>query len=207
MWAGISLDAAVTSKMEPRTRRQKQLGALAYIIAGIVTAVHFAGTKATLEIDGHRVRRGRVLMALIGNAQLYGRILRLTAHARLDDGLLDVCIFEGYGLLSTVHHALRALLGRHLRDPGVRYYQARRIYVRSAKPMPVQVDGDPIGFTPMTFEVVPRALNVIVPPTVSPRLFEGGPIAPETLGERVRRLVRRSWSEMTARFPSQEGIR
>jgi diacylglycerol kinase family enzyme len=37
----------------------------------------------------------------------------------------------------------------------------------------VQIDGDPIGTTPMTFQVIPRALRVLVPPTAPASLFVG----------------------------------
>jgi diacylglycerol kinase family enzyme len=61
--------------------------------------------------------------------------------------------------------------GRHLRDPSVKFLRARRVMVDCARPWPVQIDGDPIGATPMTFQVVPRALRALIPPTAPPSLF------------------------------------
>ena len=60
--------------------------------------------------------------------------------------------------------------------------------------MPVQVDGDPIGMTPVTFEAVPWALRIIVPPEVPPWLFVGG-------GERPSRF---RWGFS---WPSGQGLR
>jgi len=172
LWAGIGIDARVTERIEPRSRAKKRLGVLAYVVAAFLVAKDFRGTHVRATIDGRQMRTRAILM-LISNAQLYARYVRAAPQARLDDGLLDICIFKGYGFPSTVHHAVTALSGHHLSDPQVEYRQARRVAIRTANPMPVQVDGDPIGTTPMEFAVVPRALNVIVPQSAPAELFSG----------------------------------
>jgi len=170
LWAGIGLDAEVTERIEPRDRPAKRLGALAYAVAALLVAKDYRGTRTRVEIDGRSINT-RCILVLISNAQLYARLVRVAANAYLDDGLLDVCVFKGSSLASTVHHAVMVFARRHLRDPQVEYYQCRKVSISTATPLPVQVDGDPIGTTPMEFEVVPRALNVIVPQNSPQRLF------------------------------------
>ncbi len=58
---------------------------------------------------------------------------------------------------------MAVLARRHLRDPRVRYYRARRIEIVSDPPVQAQLDGDITGLTPSTIEVVPKALTVFVP--------------------------------------------
>ena len=190
LWAGVGLDAEVTEQIEPRTRAKKRLGTLAYVIAAALVAKDFAGTRVVVNVDGRKIR-ARALLIVVSNTQLYGRILRIASQARLDDGLLDVCIFKGFGFPATVRHALRILSGQHLRDPQVVYYQGRRVSISSARPLAVQVDGDPVGHTPITLEIVPRALNIIVPAHAPGNLFQDGPALPQAEGihERVRRLM------------------
>jgi len=131
-------------------------------VAGLSIARSFVGTRTTLSLDGRRVR-ARVLLVLVSNAQLYAGALRVATNARLDDGLLDVCLFKGQGFLAILHHLTGVLVSRHLRDPEVEYHQARQVTIRSRRPLPVQVDGEPVGVTPMTFAVAPQALSVLVP--------------------------------------------
>jgi diacylglycerol kinase family enzyme len=88
---------------------------------------------------------------------------------------LDVVIFSGVGPQYTFRHLFSILGGRHLRDPSVKFLRARRVIVDSAQPWPVQIDGDPFGTTPMTFQVIPRALRVLVPATAPASLFVSGP--------------------------------
>jgi diacylglycerol kinase (ATP) len=170
LFAGLGLDAQVARGMEPRERATKRLGLLPYLIASVVAAFEFYGVRTTVVVDG-KVIKGRSLFILISNAQLYGGVLRIAPEARLDDGLLDVVIFNGVGPSYTLGHFLRVLGGRHLHDPSVKFRRARRVIVDCAKPWPVQIDGDPFGTTPMTFQVIPRALRVIVPPTAPASLF------------------------------------
>ncbi len=173
LWGGIGLDAQVTQRMEPRTRTTKKLGMLAYLITAFLVAKDFLGTRTRVVADGQKIRT-RSMLVIISNAQLYARIARVASRAYLDDGLLDVCVFKGSGLLMTLLHVIHILTERHLQDPRVAYLQARQVTIETKRPMPVQVDGDPIGTTPVTFEVIPRALRIIVPPEVPPWLFVGG---------------------------------
>ena len=170
LWAGIGLDAEVTERMEPRDRPAKRLGALAYVVAAVLVAKDYRGTRTRVEIDGRSINT-RCILVLINNAQLYAKLVRVAAEAYLYDGLLDVCIFKGSNLASTVHHAVKVFTRRHLHDPLVEYYQCKKVSISTASPLLVQVDGDPIGTTPMEFEIIPQALNVIVPRSSSNQLF------------------------------------
>lgn len=182
LWAGIGIDAKVTERMEPRNKPAKRLGVLAYAVAAVLVAKDYRGTRTRVEIDGRSINT-RCILVLISNAQLYAKLVRVAANAYLDDGLLDVCVFKGSNLASTVHHAMMVFARRHLRDPQVEYYHCRKVSIRTATPLPIQVDGDPIGTTPMEFEIVPQALNVIVPRHASKQLFlhyQGGLTFPPT---------------------------
>jgi diacylglycerol kinase family enzyme len=65
---------------------------------------------------------------------------------------------------------VRLLLGRHDRSPNVEYRHATSVEVATPG-LPVQVDGEFAGTTPMTFTVEPLALDVIVPASLSSPLF------------------------------------
>ncbi len=168
LWAGVGIDAKVTEEVEPGAK--KLLGGLAFVVAGIVVAKEFAGTKVQVTIDGCEVNR-RAILILASNAQLYAGIVRLAAQARLDDGLLDVLIFKGQGFPAILRHILSVLTNRHLRDPEVEYYQARRVEISAAKPLSVHADDEPFTTTPVEISVVPGALRVVVPQALPSGLF------------------------------------
>lgn len=160
LMAGIGLDAAVTAGIGIKEKRR--LGALAYILHAVKLAINIQGTRSRLIIDG-KVVKGRVLMVVIGNSQLYGGVIKITHRASIDDGLLDICVIKGNNFLSAVYRLLGILVRPHIHDPQVQYYRARTVDIRSYPALPVQVDGESIGDTPMRFEVAPGALRALLP--------------------------------------------
>ena len=163
LMASAGFDAAVTS--EVKSEEKKRFGAIAYVKQAFQTACRYQGVKTKLFIDGKRVR-GRVLMVVIGNSQLYGGVIKFTAHALIDDGLLDVCVIKGRNLLIAPQRLLSVFTRVYNRKNEVRYYRAKQVEMRSKKKkkrLPVQVDGDYLGKTPMTFEVLAGAMVALVP--------------------------------------------
>jgi YegS/Rv2252/BmrU family lipid kinase len=169
-WMGIGLDAEVTYAMEPRTRNQRRLGALAYVISGVTAAANLVGTRTRIWIDDERIYR-RSILIVVSNSQLYGGIVRIASDARLDDGLLDVNVFSGTGFGSAIRTALGVITGLHVRDPRHSFYRGRSIQIETESPMAVHVDGEPFTMTPLDCVVVPRALSVLVPRGTRPELF------------------------------------
>ena len=169
-WTGVGLDAEVTYAMEPRTRRQRRLGALAYLVAGMATAAHMAGTRTRIWIDGERIYR-RSILVVVSNSQLYGGRVRIATDARLDDGLLDLSIFSGTGFGSAIRTLMGVISGLHVRDPRHSSFRAHSVRIEADKPMAVHVDGEPYGTTPLECQVVPRALTVLIPHRMRPELF------------------------------------
>lgn len=167
LMAGVGFDAAVVG--EVRSPEKRRLGMLAYVLRGLEVATRYRGKRARVVLDGRRVG-GRILLVVIGNSQLYGGVVKITPRAIIDDGLLDVCIIKGASLLSAPLRALSILLQRYNLDPAIEYHRARSIRVETRAGLPVQVDGDHIGQTPMTFEVAPGALRALLPPELPPEL-------------------------------------
>jgi YegS/Rv2252/BmrU family lipid kinase len=174
-WAGIGLDAQVTTTMEPRQRYTKRLGVLPYAVAAVMVARDFQGVRTRVLLDGGIVR-ARTLLILVSNIQQYS-MLNIAREARMDDGLLDVFIFKGMGFPYVASHLAKILSQRHLRDPQIVHRQTRHITVMTEWAVPVQADGDPLGTTPVTIKVLPRALRFLVPPRAPASLF-----TPETQG-------------------------
>jgi len=169
LWAGIGFDAHVAQEIEPRDRRTKRLGLLPYAIAALSLARDFSGVRTHVVLDGRAIR-SRTILTVVSNIQMYA-IFPLARQARLDDGLLDVFIFKGLGLPYLLRHAAGIFSGRHLRDPQVVQRQAREVTVWTEQTAAVQADGDPIGATPASMAVVPRALRVMIPPQAPDTLF------------------------------------
>ncbi len=170
LWCGIGIDALVTEEVESHPAMKRRLGAAAFVAAGVITAITFLGTKTIFQVDGKALKR-RIILAIVSNVRLYGGMINVAPYARLDDGLLDLCIFKGYRFPQLIHHVWTVFSGRHVSDPLVEMKRVARLAVRTAQPFSIQVDGEPIGKTPVQIEVKPLALRALIPPTCPPDLF------------------------------------
>jgi diacylglycerol kinase (ATP) len=169
LMAGVGFDAAVTEGVN--SIEKKYLGAIAYVKQALQMIYQYQGSHLTIYLDDKKVR-GRVLMVIVGNSQLYGGVIKFTLNALVDDGLLDVCIVKGRSMLKAPLRLLSILFRSHHLDDRIEYHRATQIRFLSRKPVPIQIDGDYLGTTPMRFEVVPKSLWVLVPPNADKSLWQ-----------------------------------
>ncbi len=160
MWAGIGLDAAVVENIS--SREKKALGSWAYVLNAVGSGYRYTNSQVSLKLDGKKMSVNTPLI-VVSNIRLYGGVMAIGAKACVNDGLLDVCIFKGSGFFSFARHALKVLLRRHLRDPKIEYYQCSEINVEPSPSLPIHVDGEAFGKTPVLIKVAPRSIRAILP--------------------------------------------
>jgi len=114
--------------------------------------------------DGKRLQL-RAPLVTIANAPFCGAAYTMAQDARIDDGLLDVVVFRGLGVLHLLVHLVAVAGGRALPPPPearIRLVRTVESAVPGGRPLPDHVDGTAVGATPARFEVVPAALKVLV---------------------------------------------
>jgi diacylglycerol kinase family enzyme len=99
---------------------------------------------------------------LIGNTRSYGGLIDVMHRAEANDGLFDAAVMRRGGAWHLLIDGARLLLKRHDRSPNIDYARAKVLEIDTPG-LPVQLDGEYAGVTPMRFEVMPLALTVIVP--------------------------------------------
>ncbi|MEX2142405.1 MAG: diacylglycerol kinase family protein [Pirellulales bacterium] len=101
--------------------------------------------------------------AFVSNVPKYAGGLRFSPDACYDDGRLDVCAFQSGSCWSGLRYLFGILTGRHQTMRDCVTAQATQIVLEAAEPVPYQLDGDPGGWLPLTIDVLPRRMTVIVP--------------------------------------------
>lgn len=125
------------------------------------TAWRYRRTRVRLQLDGREVR-GHALMVAVANGPFTGRAINLAPEARIDDGRFDVLLYQGFGALGFAAHLARVLLGRS-HDERVRRYRAATVRVSTHRPLPIRLDSQDLGTTPVEFVTRSGALRVIAP--------------------------------------------
>lgn len=119
-------------------------------------------TPMRLTVDGRRLRTVAPAVTVC-NGPYHGLGFAVAPDADPADGLLDLVVFSDMGRLDVIRHFLAVARGRPRREPRVRYLSARHIRVEGDSPLPVHVDGEPLGTTPVAFAIRPAALRIVAP--------------------------------------------
>lgn len=170
LMASVGFDSEVLRRAQGMEQYKHRFGVLPYVATGLSTAPLFRGVDVELRYDG-LIRRVQALMLVIGNTRLYGGRFQLTPNAVANDGWLDLCIIKGRGPLALVRQSLPVLLSGTISHSDVDVLRVREVSVQADEPIPVQMDGELAGATPMRFAVAPRALSVIVPKNFASNLI------------------------------------
>jgi diacylglycerol kinase (ATP) len=152
-------DAAVTEQV--KHSRGKKLGYLGYCIPIMRTLTRHQPVELTVTIDDGESFAGQEIMVL--NCRNYGGYFVFADDARLDSGHFDITVFPDGRITSLFRCAIAGLTRQVSKLPGVRQIKGKRIRIESRVPVPVQMDGDYHGTTPVEVEIRPAAVPVIVP--------------------------------------------
>lgn len=157
--ASIGLSARIARRQTPHVKQR--FGWLGILSTALQTLADVRPFLAEIIYDGQAERFRSVQITVANNGRFGGIIQR--DDAAIDDGWLDLYSFEP----STWLHAFTLVKKIAARDPssgqGLRTRRATRFHVRTRHPHHIRADGEPAGTTPAVFEVVPKALRVLVP--------------------------------------------
>jgi YegS/Rv2252/BmrU family lipid kinase len=112
---------------------------------------------------GTETRRGRMHDVIVANGRYLGGGMMICPQAEPDDGVFDVLLIGDLtkrDLLLTLPKTYR---GRHLPHPKAELLRGATVEIDADKPLPVELDGEQPGTTPVRFELVPHALRLHVP--------------------------------------------
>lgn len=160
--AGVGVNAEVIDRT---SRRGKTLfGVSAYVGTAVWKVLQARPHRLEIVIDGVSMVYDATDV-LISNCGILARGLYPNGpDIRADDGRLDVCVVcMKRPLEYPWSYVMRLLRMRNVNRVLHEHAAACAVTVRSARPLVVQADGDIIGSTPVTVEILPHALSVIVP--------------------------------------------
>lgn len=159
--AGVGMDAEANARANRMPAWLKRRGG--YVLAALQSLIAFKGAAMSITTEGREMRRSAFFIAM-GNALSYGGGMKVTPQARLDDGLLDVCLLSRINKLKLLCWVPTIFFGQHLRLKEVEYFQTTELRIEAERKLDLYADGDYAGQTPVEIGVIPRGLRVIVPP-------------------------------------------
>ena len=137
-------------------------GKVSYLWATFTVFARWRNDDVLVTVDGER-REGRMHDVVVANGRFFGGGMMICPEADPGDGLFDVLLIGDLtkrDLLLTLPKTYR---GRHLPHPKAELLRGAVVEVDAPQPLPVELDGEQPGTTPVRFEIVPKALRLRVP--------------------------------------------
>lgn len=158
--AGAGFDAAMMRDASRALKRK--VGWLAYIPAALRN-IRIQEFMTDITIDGvrHTIPAKVVLLAL-GSSVIKPRFIVGEGIDRTD-GIIDVCVFNPPGLAATLACVFWIGVGKPGRSRWHRQLRGARVTVDADRPVPFEVDGDPLGTLPVEVEVSQRKVHIRAP--------------------------------------------
>ena len=158
--AGAGLDADIISRLNLDLKAAA--GKFAYYVCGFAQVLRTLPEFEVL-VDGKRYMAS---FALISRVRNYGGDLEIARGASLFRNDFEVVLFRGTRAVAYLPYLVGVTLGQAARMSGCTVLYGRTVICQrpSGEPVYVQVDGELAGMLPVTAEIIPDALTLLVPP-------------------------------------------
>jgi lipid kinase YegS len=158
--ASSGFGAEVTATTSPELKRL--LGPAAYTVMGAILAINLHHYQGRLILPNREIT-GSGPVAIVGNGSQVGGGIQVAPRAYIDDGLLDVLVVRQVPPTALLA-AAREL--QQLTPDGeyISYWQTPWLEVNPGEATPVNLDGEPLSFSTVRYEAVPKAIQLILPP-------------------------------------------
>ena len=158
---GVGADAAGARVLE---RHKRVVGPLAYLTTAIRTLATYRPRPLRVHIDGETII-GPHLLAVAANSERFANGMRIAPGARVDDGVLDLCVIGNTTFVEAIVLLARVYGGTHVGSPKVRMAKVRELVIEQEGHLPMQLDGEPAQADRIEVRCLPGALDVVMPPS------------------------------------------
>jgi diacylglycerol kinase (ATP) len=159
--AGVGIDGAIVHALD--RVRTGPITKLSYVLPSVMALKDYDFPAMSVELDGKLIFPMAPALTFIGNVPEYGTGFPILPEASSEDGLLDVCVLPCSTPQKLAEIVLRTVAKEHTQMRGVVCGKGTKIRIETRSPVPVQLDGDPGGHTPLDIELLPHRLPFIVP--------------------------------------------
>jgi YegS/Rv2252/BmrU family lipid kinase len=160
--ASVGMSGAVAAKANETT---KALGAkTSYLLALGAVFARWKNVHLRVRVD-EESRDALMEDTIVAVGRYLAGGMKITPDAEPDDGLFDVLLIGDLTKVELLRVMPKIYRGTHLPHPKGEVLRGRTVSIEADDPMPIQLDGEQPGTTPVRFEIVPAAIRLRVPRT------------------------------------------
>ena len=157
--ASAGMSGAIAKRVNESKSR---LAKASYFLATFSVFARWQPSVVRVSVD-EEAREARMRDVVVANCRYFGAGMKICPEAEPDDGLLDALLIGDVTKADLVLTLPKIYRGTHLPHPKAELLRGGVVTVDADVPLPVQLDGEQPGTTPVRFDVLPRALRLRVP--------------------------------------------
>jgi diacylglycerol kinase (ATP) len=158
--ASAGMSGAIAQRANETTKALG--GKVSYAWATFAVFARWKTSEVRVTV-GDEVRTGRMHDVVVANGRYFGGGMMMCPEAEPDDGLFDVLLIGDLTKRDLIVTLPKTYKGRHLPHPKAELLRGATVAVEAPEPLPIELDGEQPGTTPVRFDVVPKALRLRVP--------------------------------------------
>ncbi len=151
--------AGFVADVAARASAFKLLGDLSYTISVFLELAALRSRTCRIRADGREIVREAIFVEICNSRKTGGDMI-MAPQAVLDDGKFDVVIAKSMNRRTLLRLFPLIFTGEHVHDPHVETFTCSRIDLEFDPPQRVTPDGELLGTTPLSAQVLPRALEM-----------------------------------------------
>jgi len=156
--SNIGLDAGIVRNAQPLKRI---FGKSAYVVSAIISIFKHKNICLAIDTGDGKTIEGDFTLVAICNGQYYGGGMRITPPAKMDDGLITVCLVDAMSRLKALTLFPIMLAEKHTKLKAIRYIECKQITVAPQGPQTLCIDGNLYGCEgPLDFNILPKAIRI-----------------------------------------------
>ncbi|OGD21109.1 MAG: hypothetical protein A2Y69_03195 [Candidatus Aminicenantes bacterium RBG_13_59_9] len=124
--------------------------------------IHYRHKRLSLKLDDRELAEEDYMIGAVANGRVFGKGMKISPEARIDDGLLDVVLIKSMRMLEFLRNSLKVYRGTHLSHPKVSLVRCRKVEAVpvSGQEVLIELDGEQLGRLPATFSLSEAHLQV-----------------------------------------------
>ena len=140
----------------------KYLGAnISYAWAIFKSLIRYKSQKVKISTPDW-IYEGDIISACMANGKFFGSGLCIAPDAKIDDGIAEIVLIGKVGIWDYLTKIPLLKKGKKINHPEVYYKKAMSCMIESQTPMPIDIDGEFVGHTPLKMVMKQKMVKILV---------------------------------------------
>lgn len=163
----VGFDGAVVIRQRKLKRLPLVSGPLAYKLSVAIGALGPLNNKMKVTVDGEAVYEGKGVLAALANGICYGGGFYCAPKAKVNDGLVDLCLIKKTNILTFAKLVKSYKNGTFLEDPRAKdlviYMKGKHFEMEFAKELCYSKDGETGKTRKIVLDILEKAIKFVIP--------------------------------------------